>query len=187
MRILLMMALLMVGLHGWGQVVDTLQKKNPIEWGRSYKKEFIPIQEFKKPGISTPLNVQVQTVENILTNKKYYYVRFEGYGTPPGIRITLINEDELEEVITFCKNLSEYTKQTKIPIDTEYHYDSFDNEFRIGAFWNPKNIKWTFFIEVDPIGMISANYYYDTTFISQFYQVLMICKSSISRLKEGKF
>ncbi len=185
-RILLVMVLMVLGLGCWAQVGDTLKKKNPVEWGSSFKREFVLVQEFRKGGLSMPLIVQIQAVENLITGKKYYYARFEGYALQNGIRVALLKEEELDEAIVFSKNLSTYVQQTKIPYDTEYHYYSGDYEFEVGAYWNPKNIKWNFFIKIDPIGLSSANYYYDTSFISQFHQVLLSCKTTIENMKAGK-
>lgn len=186
-RILLMiLGLVSTSVISWGQV-DTTRKKTPIEWGNSYKRQFILVQEIKKPGMmNLPLNVQVLSVENLITGKPYYYARFEGYSTDQrGIRIVSINETEIEEAIIFCQKLTEYVKQTKLPHYTEYQYGSLGGEFEIGAYWQVKNITWSFFIRIDPIGLPDATYFFDTTYISQLYQALMNCKATIARLKAG--
>jgi len=136
--------------------------------------------------MNLPLNVQVLSVENLITGKPYYYARFEGYSTDQrGIRVALMSETEIDEAITFCQKLTEYVKQTKIPHYTEYKYESLDGEFEIGAYWQVKNISWSFFIKVDPLWMPSTMYSFDTTYIAQLYQALMNCKATIARLKAG--
>jgi hypothetical protein len=184
-RMSLGIILTILSVSGWGQGLDTIQRRNPIEWGKSYKKEFILIQEMKKSGMMN-LKVEVLAVENLTSNEKYHYIRFEAPQSDTwGIRTALMVESEIDEVLLFCQKLSDYVNQNKSPNYVEYRYDSFDREFLLGAYWNVKNATWTFFITIDPRGMPKVEYYFDTTYVPQMYQALLNCKATIARLKRG--
>jgi len=189
-RILLVIGLIAFTLKVTGQetIADKTERGTPLEWGSAYKMETILVQEIKKPGLmSSPMYVSIRSIKNLATGNSFYYPRFEAYDVlDKATKNAAINEGELDEAIGFCKNLMEFVKESKIPNYTEYKYESKDGTFELGAYWEVKNIKWTFFVTIDPRARLASTFSYDTSFIDQMLQALTNCKAAIEQLKSAK-
>ena len=188
-RILMFIGLVGFSFKAIGQeaTADKAERGTPMEWGNAYKMETILVQEIKRTGLmSTPMYVSIRSIKNLATSNSFYYPRFEVYDVlDKATKNAAITEGELEEAIGFCKNLSDYVQETKIPNYTEYKYESKDGTFELGAYWDVKTIKWTFFVTIDPRARLASTSTFDTTYISQLFQALMNCKATIARLKAG--
>jgi hypothetical protein len=184
------MGLIAFTLKAIGQeaTADKIERGTPLEWGSAYKMETILVQEIKRTGLmSTPMYVSIRAIKNLATGNSFYYPRFEVFdGVEKVTKNAAITEGELEEAIGFCKNLSDYVQEAKIPNYTEYKYESKDGTFELGAYWDVKTIKWTFFVTIDPRARLASTSTFDTTYIAQLFQALMNCKATIERLKNGQ-
>lgn len=170
------------------QETNPPKRTTPIEWGTAYKREWVFIQDFKKPGIfNAEILVEVLSIKNLVSGQYFYYPRFSGYDLEyKKTKIVSITPIQLEEAIIFCKSLSEYVSEPNPKNYTEYKYETQDGTFEFGVYWNTDTSKWRFYISIDPRFETEITHTYDTTYISQLYKTLLNCKGMIERLKTSE-
>lgn len=172
------------------EIVALPNNKYRLEWGKSYKKTFTSIKKITRVGfLQAPVEVQVLSVQNLSTRLYYYYVIFKGYDLTDKLsqtRIGSINVDELDEVITFWKNLGDYIKDTSMKDYTEYEYQNSDKEMLFGAFFEPGNKEWKLVFRIDELGEPQKWFWLKPENISELYSALLNAKVTIERLKASE-
>lgn len=157
------------------------------EWGKSYKRTYVEIRKVTK--VSSPVDVKVLAVKNLSTKTTYYYVIFEGYNSvdlvSPSIR-GIINDEELDEVIAFWKDISEYIKDTTLKYYTEYEYQDVTDDMSFGAFFDLSTRKWKLFFKIDALGSPKKYFFLKPENISDLYSALLNSKVMITQMKASE-
>ncbi len=164
------------------QVRDTSTNE---EWGKSIRKTFVPIRKITTSGYVT--EVKVLGVHYLKSKKTNYYIIFEVPASSNSNR-GVLTEGEVEEIISFWKELGEYIKDISLRDYTEYNYTTNDGTMTFGAYFDPVTKVWKLLFSIDQIGRQKATFFLKTENISEMYNTLIGAKGTIENMKtaEGK-